>query len=182
MVVPNLLDRLHANAGLISEVQDTLKLLVTEVDHLEIEQINRRRLQAAIQYAETRDQLAFNTALERLDHEEQRARRSRHAVIPARDVVAALSDMTKLFLTAMPSTRQRIVRALLEKVEVSGASEMWMFPSQEAIARGWAAAFAGEFRCSISQYGRGERSSADTLRVKVRITSERVLPAGRRSA
>ena len=34
--------------------------------------------------------------------------------------------------------------------------DVWLYPSAEAVSRGWGAAFTGEFRCSIGQYGRGE--------------------------
>lgn len=44
----------------------------------------------------------------------------------------------------------------------TGPSEVWLYPSVEAEARGWAAAMSGEFRIK-SRNGRGERSSAHTF-------------------
>ena len=59
---------------------------------------------------------------------------------------------------------------------------VWLYPSVEAEARGWAAARRGEFRMEERKTGRGERSGPDTLRVKVRIAANRTEPVSRRSA
>jgi hypothetical protein len=48
------------------------------------------------------------------------------------------------------------VQALFEQVEVLGPNEVWLYPTVEAEARGWATAMNGEFRIE-STYGRGER-------------------------
>jgi hypothetical protein len=61
------------------------------------------------------------------------------------------------------------VQSLVDKVEVSGVNEVWLYPSDEAVSRGWGAAFTGEFRCSIGQYGRGERASAALTQRSVRF-------------
>jgi hypothetical protein len=37
-------------------------------------------------------------------------------------------------------------------------SEVWLYPSVEAEARGWAAAMSGEFRVEERKTGRGERA------------------------
>lgn len=47
---------------------------------------------------------------------------------------------------------------LFDRVEVLGPHEVWMYPSLEAEMRGLAAAFSGELRTQIRQFGRGERS------------------------
>ncbi len=64
--------------------------------------------------------------------------------------------MQALFENAEP-TQHRIVQALFEQVEVLGPSEVWLYPSVEAEARGWAAAMQGEFQLEMRQSGRGER-------------------------
>ena len=43
-------------------------------------------------------------------------------------------------------------------IPVLRPNEVWLVPSEEAIARGWAAAMSGEFRVDLRQSGRGERS------------------------
>jgi hypothetical protein len=72
------------------------------------------------------------------------------------------------YADAEPATQHRIVRALFEQVEVLGPNEVWLYPSVEAEARGWAAAMKGESRVE-STNGRGERSSAHTIQPSIRI-------------
>jgi len=86
-----------------------------------------------------------------------KVRNRRAELPPAREVVETLQDLCGLYLTAKPETQRRIVQSLVQKMEVSGVSDVWLYPSDEAVSRGWGPAFTGEFRCSIGQYGRGER-------------------------
>jgi hypothetical protein len=79
------------------------------------------------------------------------------APITHRDVARALADLQRLFRRAKPDTQQRIARALFEKVEVLGPTQVWLHPSEEAIAQGWATAMSGEFTARIRRSGRGER-------------------------
>ncbi len=81
----------------------------------------------------------------------------------------SLADLQGLFLGAEPATRHRIVQALFEQIEVLGPSEVWLHPSVEAEARGWAAAMRGEFRVELRQTGRGERASGNTTQLSIRI-------------
>lgn len=53
--------------------------------------------------------------------------------------------------------------ALFEQVDVLGPNEVWLYPSVEAEARGWATATAGESRVE-STNGRGERTVGHTPR------------------
>jgi hypothetical protein len=71
------------------------------------------------------------------------------------------SDSSCSFADAEPATKHRIVQALFEQVEVLGPNEVWLYPSVEAEARGWAAAMSGEFRVEERKTSRGERSSPD---------------------
>jgi hypothetical protein len=75
------------------------------------------------------------------------------------EVAHYLADLPSLYVGAEPVTRHRIVQALFERVGVLGPSEVWLFPSLEAEARGWAAAMSGEFRMELRKSGRGERDS-----------------------
>jgi len=59
----------------------------------------------------------------------------------------------------VPATQHRIVQALFEQVEVLGPNEVWLYPSIEAEARGWATAMGGEFWLEERKTGRGERGS-----------------------
>jgi hypothetical protein len=58
-------------------------------------------------------------------------------------VAESLADLATLFADAEPLTRHRIVQALFDRVEVLGPNEVWLYPSVEAEARGWAAAMDG---------------------------------------
>ena len=66
-------------------------------------------------------------------------------------------------------TQQRIAQALFAKVEVLGPTLVWLYPSEEAAAQGWATAMSGEFTAQIRRNGRGERTRADTFQVSVSI-------------
>jgi hypothetical protein len=72
----------------------------------------------------------------------------------------------------------------LTQIDVFESERLGYAPSADAIGLGHDAALppVTELKGKVAEFGRGERSSADTLRVKVRITPERVLPAGRQSA
>ncbi len=96
-------------------------------------------------------------------------------------MVESLADLQSLFADAEPATRHRIVQALSSsKVEVLGPNQVWLHPSVEAEARGWAAAMSGEFRIELRQTGRGERActSHTDLRVDlIRLAPDRALTA-----
>jgi hypothetical protein len=69
----------------------------------------------------------------------------------------SFADLQSLFPAAEPATQHRIVQALFEQVEVLGPTQVWLYPSLEGEARGWAAAMRGEFRVEVRKTGRGER-------------------------
>jgi hypothetical protein len=100
--------------------------------------------------------------MEALDVEEAAARAANHAVVSACEVVEYLADLPQLYDDAEPETQKRILQSLIERVEVLGPDQLWIYPTDEAEARGLAAAFAGEFRTKVRQTGRGERASTDT--------------------
>jgi hypothetical protein len=74
--------------------------------------------------------------------------------------VSLVAIHMSLFVDAEPATQHRILQALFEQVEVLGPNEVWLYPSVEAEARGWAAAMSGEFRVEVRKTGRGERNCA----------------------
>lgn len=156
-VIPDAIARIGANAKLITEVQEAMADLSPGVDRLTVAGIEKERDAAMRRYLSDRDAMALQATMQRLDQEEAEAKKRRAESPEPTEVVQALQDLCGLFLTAQPETQRRIVQSLVEKVEVSGVSDVWLYPSDEAVFRGWAAAFTGEFRCSIGQYGRGER-------------------------
>ena len=78
--------------------------------------------------------------------------------VTSSEIARALTDLKSVFSDAEPATKHRIVQALFEQVEVLGPSKVWLYPSVEAEARGWAAAMSGEFRMEVHKTGRGERN------------------------
>ena len=60
-----------------------------------------------------------------------------------REVAKSLVNLQRLFADAEPAAQHRIVQALFEQVEVLGPNGVWLHPSVEAEARGWAAAMSG---------------------------------------
>ena len=101
--------------------------------------------------------------MERLDGEASEAQVMDTPRVTSSEIAESLADLQTLFADAEPATKHRIVQALFEQVEVLGPNEVWLYPSVEAEARGWASAMSGEFRVELRQTGRGERRQA-TLR------------------
>jgi hypothetical protein len=95
--------------------------------------------------------------MDRLDREEAEAKATDVPSLTSHEIAASLADLQGLFADAEPTTQHRIVQALFEQMEVLGPNEVWLHPSVEAEARGWAAAMSGEFRVEERKTGRGER-------------------------
>jgi hypothetical protein len=91
-------------------------------------------------------------------------------------VAEALMDLQLLFQRSLVGTQKRIAQALFEHVEVLGPARVWLHPSDEAVALGWATAMTGEFTAHLRQSGRGERGSASLthLRFRPRFVLENV--------
>jgi hypothetical protein len=125
--------------------------------------------------------------MEALDVEEAAARAANHAVVSACEVVEYLADLPQLYDDAEPETQKRILQSLIERVEVLGPDQLWIYPTDEAEARGLAAAFAGEFRTKVRQTGRGERDSPSRTQrpgpfLLINRTKPREAASGERSA
>ena len=143
----NTLAHVATNAALIAEVEGAIEdRLSNQPDEFRLARIRRERQQATRRLEADRDAVAWATTWERLDREEAEA----HAVDAPRltyhEVAESLADLQCLFADAEPATQHRIMQALFEQVEVLGPNEVWLYPSVEAEARGWAAAMSGEFR------------------------------------
>ena len=156
-VVPAAIARISANAKLLTEVQAAIKDLSPIDDPVRLAVIERERQAALRRYLSDRDASALDSTMSRLDQEAAEATTPSSRRPTAHEVIEELQDLCGLYLTAQPETQRRIAQSLLERIEVSGVDDAWLHPSDEAVSRGWSAAFTGGFRCSISQYGRGER-------------------------
>ena len=163
-----------ANAALIAEVADAVgQLAEAPPDQFRLARIRRERQRAMQRLGDDRDTAAWEATMNRLDREEAEAQAVDRPPVTSREIAESLGDLRELFGDAEPSTQHRIAAALFDRVEALGPSEIWVYPSVEAEARGWAAAMSGEFRIE-SRNGRGERTRAETLRVKVRIVCRRI--------
>lgn len=155
---PRALAHVVANAALIAEVEDAIEDRLGHMpDQFRLARIRRERQQATRRLEADRDVAAWKATMERLDREEAEAQATGPASLTMQGVAESLADLQTLYADAEPVTKHRIVQALFEQVEVLGPSEVWLYPSVEAEARGWAAAMSGEFRVE-STNGRGERT------------------------
>jgi DNA invertase Pin-like site-specific DNA recombinase len=157
-IAPRALSHVVANAQLLAEVQDAIAARAPRSDEFALARIRRERQQARQHLEEDGDPFAFRATWERLDREERDARVASSTAITPSEVAVALGDLRAVFDAAEPGTQHRIVQALFEQVEVLGPNEVWLYPSVEAEARGWATAMSGEFQVEIRQSGRGERT------------------------
>jgi DNA invertase Pin-like site-specific DNA recombinase len=157
-IAPRALAHVTANAALIAEVEGAIRAEPAPLpDEFKRARIRRERQQATRRLEVDRDVAAWKATMERLDREEVEATASDTMIITSREIAESLADLQRLFADAEPATRHRIVQALFEQVEVLGPNEVWLYPSLEAEARGWAAAMTGEFRVEVCKTGRGER-------------------------
>ena len=70
----------------------------------------------------------------------------------------------------MDAGRHAIAEAVFERIDVLGVTDYTFTLTAHVKARGWDAAFgAGVVRVKNGQSGRGERISADTIQLSVRI-------------
>jgi len=147
-----------ANATLIAEGEATIEdRRSRSPDQFRLARVRRDRQQATRRLEVDRDVAAWKATMERLDQEETEAEAVEGPFVTSRDIADSLADLQSLFMDAEPLTQHRIVQALFEQLEVLGPSEVWLYPSVEAEARGWAAVMTGEFRIEERKTGRGER-------------------------
>jgi thioesterase domain-containing protein len=146
-----------AGAALVADVADYVESLPAPVNELALQRIRRARDRATDRLTHDRDTAAWNAEMKRLDAEEAEVKASADRGPTRADVAADLADLARLYDSAMPETRQRIAHALFARVEVLGPTKVWLHPSEEAAAQGWATAMSGEFTAQIRRNGRGER-------------------------
>ena len=81
-----------------------------------------------------------------------------------------LRSLPALWADSGPDGRQALALVLFARTDVIGFEQMSYLLTREAIELGLNAALPPvyELKASIAEFGRGERSQADTIRVKVR--------------
>jgi DNA invertase Pin-like site-specific DNA recombinase len=160
-VIPAILEHVASGADLLPDVMEELaKADEPEPDTLG--RIQRQREAAARKVTSDRDMKSFQATLERLDAEEREAREGKRTTPTREQAREYLSDLPSLWYSSGPEERQRLMRALFERIEVMGVEEVRIFPTREALDYGWFEAWAGKtlrvpLGAASLRYGRGER-------------------------
>ena len=130
------------------------------VDDLALARIEREREDAARRLAKTRDVPAWQSAMARLDGEEELARKSVGGPkLTPPEIVDYLRSLPSLWADTGPDGRQALAMALFARTDVLGFEQMIYELTPDAIELGLDAALPRvfELRCSIAEFGRGER-------------------------
>ena len=166
-IVPKALEHITAKAKLVAAVTDAIVGLPAPVNEMALQRIERRRREAAAKLLRDRDYVAPKATMDKLDTDEAEVRATVEEQITPCEVADALSDMQRLFRKAEPRTQQRLAQALFKRVDVLGPLQVWVHPSEEAEALGWATAMQGEFTSEVRRNGRGERAHASMSDLQV---------------
>ena len=131
-----------------------------EVDDLALARIDREREAATRKLALTRDVVAWQSAMSRLDAAEALARQplARGRLTPP-EIVAYLRSVPALWADSGPDARQAISTAIFARTDVLGFERMEYELTSDAIALGLDATLPAvfELRDQIGEFGRGER-------------------------
>ena len=170
-----LLDRVSVNAAVVARVVGDVVPADGQPDVAALGRIEQERSAAASRVLNDRDYAGLQRTMERLDREEIEARKPRQREgVPADRAVAYLQALGDAWRLAEGGPgRAMVARSVFERLEASGFRELTVHLTQEARAHGFAAAVPARFTGSVG-YGRGERSQADTIRVKVAGSSVRL--------
>ena len=156
----------HVDNQTISEVGRLHDLNQLRADELALARIERARDEAMRQLRSTRDPLAFQVTMTRLDAEERVAREPVGGPrLSASEVGDYLRNLPALWADTGPTGRQAIANALFARTEVLGFERLEYDLTAEALALGLDAALPPvfELRSKIGEFGRGERRQT-TLR------------------
>ena len=152
----------------------------TRVDEVTLARIKREREEATRRLLDSRDQVAWTSAMARLDAEERVAREpvESTALEPA-EVLSYLRSLPRMWADTGPEGRQALAASIFARTAVLGFERMEYELTDDAVRLGMNAALPAvlELRGSINEFGRGERSSAEAIRVTVRITTRHRRPA-----
>ncbi len=131
-----------------------------EVDELALARIDREREAATRKLAQTRDVVAWQAAMGRLDAAEALARQApAGARLTPPEIVAYLRSLPALWADSGPDARQALTTAIFARTDVLGFERMEYELTPDAIALGLDAALPAVFdlRDQIGEFGRGER-------------------------
>jgi len=175
-------DAVGALLGTIGSVDDaTISAVVglhaafqPRADELGLARIAKEREEAGRKLNLTRDVVAWQAAMTRLDAAEALARQPLEGprLTPV-EIVDYLRSLPSLWADAGPDGRQALVAAIFARTEVLGFQRLEYELTADAIELGLDAALPArmELGHQIGGFGRGERSGADSLRMIVQIAS-----------
>ncbi len=139
-----------------------------EADESALARIEREREAATRKLAQTRDVVAWQTAMGRLDAAEALARQPLEGHrLTAPEVVAYLRSLPSLWADSGPEARQAIATAVFARMHVLGFERMEYELTSDAIALGLDGALPAtvELGDQIGEFGRGERTGGSGSRL-----------------
>src|SRR5664280_1528684 len=134
-------------------------------DELSLARIVRAREEAGRQLTKTRDVVAWQAAMGRLDAEEQVAKEpfeARRLTPP--EIIDYLRSLPRLWADSGPDGRQALVVAIFARLDVLGFQRLEYELTADAVDLGLDAALPAvlALESKIGEFGRGERARADT--------------------
>lgn len=119
-----------------------------------------------------------------LDVKEQAAREPGETTrLSPREVVDYLRSLPSLWADSGSDGRQALATALFGRTDVVGFERMEYEVTPDAVELGLGAVLPAVLEIGQKrEFGRGERSRAEAMRVNVKIASDRIRTAARRSA
>jgi DNA invertase Pin-like site-specific DNA recombinase len=171
----------------ISEVVRLHDAYQPKADELGLARIAKEREEAGRKLALTRDIIAWQASMTRLDAAEALARQPLDAPrLTPLEIVDYLRSLPSLWADSGPDGRQALMSAIFARTDVLGFRRLEYELTEDAIELGLDAALPHviELGSKVGGFGRGERSRADGLRVFVQIVgSDAASPTkARRSA
>ena len=159
--VGRVLERVSFRAASLTNVVGLVTEPPSSPDRLALVRIERERDNALARYRRDRDSGALDLAMARLDAEQREASRHRELEgVPADVAVRYLRELSATWMKADGGPgRRMLAEALFERIDVLGAREATIRPTDAAVAYGFAAAIPDRLDVTVG-YGRGERNCA----------------------
>jgi hypothetical protein len=141
-------------------------------DEVTLARISRAREEAARTFGRTKDVVALQATMLRLDAEERIAREPAETrrLTPV-EIVDYTRSLPRLWADSGPDGRQALVTAIFARLDVLGFERIEYELTPDAIDLGLDASLPPVMKLGyqIGEFGRGERSRAKTIRVTIRI-------------
>ena len=154
----------------ISEVVRLHGAHAPRADELTLARVHRAKEDAARTFARTRDLVAFQATLTRLDAEERVALEPMETQrLTATEIVDYTRSLPRLWADAGPQGRQALVGAIFGRLDVLGFQRLEYELTPDAIDLGLDAALPAviELESKIGEFGRGERSQTSSTDLNV---------------